>query len=118
MQSHLIPFTIEYTLQYTLQHKHGASSRYTLNRVVQPHIHVGLGGARGIVFDPVNNIIYITNFSLNTIAIIYMNTNTVVGSPINVGVSTHAIAFDLELHRFYVTNRNHHTISVISTNIK
>jgi DNA-binding beta-propeller fold protein YncE len=114
MQSHLIPFTIE----YTLQHKQGASSRYTLNRVVHSHIHVGLGGARGIVFDPVNYIIYLTNFSLNTIAIIYMNTNTVVGSPINVGVSTHAIAFDLELHRFYVTNRNYHTISVISTNIK
>ena len=58
---------------------------------------------------------YVTNFSLNTVAvaIIYMNTNTVVGSPINVGVSPNAIAFDLEHHRIYVTNRSNHTVSVI-----
>ena len=59
---------------------------------------------------------YVTNFSLNTVAIIYMNTNTVVGSPINVGVSPHAIAIDSEHHRIDVTHINNHTVTVIHTN--
>jgi large repetitive protein len=114
MQSHFIPFTIE----YTLQHKQGSKFYLNIesNRVVQPQIDLGLGGARGIALDPVNNKMYVTNFNLNTVAIIYMNTNTVVGSPINVGVSPHAIAFDSEHHRIHMTHINNHTVTVIHTN--
>ena len=61
------PFTIE----YTLQHKQGCKFYLYIdsNRVVQPQIDLGLGGASGIALNPVNNKMYVTNFSLNTVAI-------------------------------------------------
>ena len=58
---------------------------------------------------------YVTDFKSNSISIINPFTDTVVGSPIPVGVFPSGIAYDPVHQRMNVVNLNDNSVSVIDT---
>src|SRR5258707_5311490 len=58
---------------------------------------------------------YITNLGSNTASVIATTTNTVVGSPIPVGVSPLGVAVIPDRSKVYVTNHGSGTVSVIDS---
>jgi YVTN family beta-propeller protein len=57
---------------------------------------------------------YVANSGDDTISVIDMTTNTVVGGPIKVGDGPRGIAYDLVSDRMYVANSLDETVSVIN----
>ncbi len=66
-----------------------------------------------IAITPNGNFAYVTNINDNTVSIIDTNTNTVVGSPIAVGLGPVAIAITPNGLSAYVANSQDNTVSVI-----
>jgi YVTN family beta-propeller protein len=66
----------------------------------------------GIVFNPNNGDLYVTNYGSNTVSVIDGTTNTVV-TTIPVGTNPRDLAFNPNNGDLYVTNQNSNTVSVI-----
>ena len=67
-----------------------------------------------IVFNPDNGLLYVANFGSGTVSVIDPATNTVVGTPIPVGLFPVGIAFNPDNGFMYVTNQGDGTVSVIN----
>ena len=76
-------------------------------------ISVGMGPL-GIVYDPVNNNLYVANSDNDSVSVISGQTNTVVGSPIPVPTDVGFITFDSFNNNLYVTDDGGF-VSVIAT---
>ena len=66
----------------------------------------------GIVYNPANNYIYVTNTGSNRVSVINGTTNAVVAN-ILVGLGPNGIAYDQSSGNVYVSNSMNGTISVI-----
>ncbi len=66
-----------------------------------------------VVFDPINNLLYVANYGGNTIAVINDSTNSVVDN-ISVGMGPVRVAFDPFNQEIYVSNRFSGTVSIIN----
>jgi len=84
------------------------------NKIVS-NIKVGMG-PDGIAIDPTTNKAYASNFKNNTISVIDLKTNAVIGKPIPVGSAPSGIAIDLNARKVYVPNHDNDTVSVINLN--
>ena len=69
---------------------------------------------RESTFDSINNRIYVTSYSTNSVSIIDAPTNTVL-STISVGTNPTSITYDVNTGRVFVLNQGANTISVIDT---
>ena len=65
-----------------------------------------------VTFDSINNRVYVTNIDNDTVSVIDVSTNTVIGT-INVGNAPDSITFDSSNNRVYVVNSDDDTVSVI-----
>ena len=69
---------------------------------------------RESTFDSINNRVYVTSYSANSVSIIDAPTNTVL-STISVGTNPSSISYDVNTGRVFVLNQGANTISVIDT---
>jgi YVTN family beta-propeller protein len=68
-----------------------------------------------VALTPDGSKVYVTNAHDNNVSVINTATNTVVGSPIPVGVHPFGVAVTPDGSKVYVTNVEDNTVSVIAT---
>ena len=72
-------------------------------------------GPRGVAVTPNSTRVYVTNNGGTTVSVIDTSTNTVIGSPITVGVTPISVAITADGTRAYVDNYSDGTVSIIDT---